>query len=102
MKLKKVCVMVLCTLLCTLAFSGVAQCAPGDVLSVYNQEYPGLKIDIMAPAQAYAGDEITVTVNAEAITEVFVEYLQVTVYGALNATNRVVLREITHLENSPL
>jgi hypothetical protein len=90
----------LCSLLFTFAFSGVAQCAPEDVISVYNQEYPGLKIDILAPAQAYAGDEITVTINAEAITEVFVEYLQVTVHGALNATNRVVLREITHIENS--
>jgi len=49
MKLKKVCVMALCTLFLTLAFSGVAQLAPEDTPSVYYLEYGGLKIDIRAP-----------------------------------------------------
>jgi len=99
---KKVCVMALCALLVTLVFSGIVQAAPDDASSVYDLEYGGLKVDILAPTQTYPGDTITVTVNAEAITPLFVKYIRVTLYGALNATNRVTLREITHLETSPL
>jgi hypothetical protein len=93
-------VILLCALLCTIAFSGVVYCAPEEIINVYSKEYPGLEIEIMAPAQALIGDVITVTVTAKATNEVFVEFLQVTIYGALNATERVVLSEITHLENS--
>ena len=92
--------MVLCIFLLTLEFSGVAQSAPEDTPSVYYLEYPGLKIDVWAPTQSYPGENITVTVRAEAITEIFVEYIQITVLGALNATDKVTLREITHLENT--
>ena len=92
--------MALCTLLLTLAFSGVAQSAPEDTPSVYYLEYGGLKIDIRAPIESYPGENITVTVKAEAITEIFVKYIRITLYGALNATEKVSLREITHLENS--
>jgi len=100
MKLKKVCVIVLCTLLLALAFSGVAQSAPEETPSVYYLEYGGLKIDIRAPTQSYPGENITVTVKSEAITEIYVKYVRVTLYGALNATDKVTLLEIHHLENS--
>jgi hypothetical protein len=39
-------------------------------------------------------------VKAEAITEIFVKYIQIRIIGALNATNKITLREIIHLENS--
>ena len=97
---KKACIMALCALLVTLAFSGIVQAAPEDASSVYDLEYGGLKVDILAPTQAYPGDTITVTVNAEAITPLFVKYIRVTLYGALNATDNVTLREITHLKNT--
>ena len=100
MKLTKVCVMALCTLLLTLAFSGVVQSAPEDTPSVYYLEYGGLKIDIRAPIQSYPGENITVTVKAEAIPEIYVKYISITLYGALNATDKVTLREINHLQNS--
>lgn len=97
---KKVCVIVLCMLLATMTFAGVAQCEPENVESVFDLEYGGLKIDIEAPVQALPGGNISVIVKAEAITEVFVKYIRVTLFGALNATNRITLREIVHLENS--
>ena len=74
--------------------------SPEETPSVYYLEYGGLKIDIRAPIQSYPGENITVTVKAEAITEIYVKYVHVTLYGALNATNKVTLREINHLENS--
>ncbi len=97
---KNLCVMALCTLLLTLAFCGIGKSAPEDIVSVYDLEYGGLKIDIRAPIQSYPGENITVTVKAEAITEIYVKYIRVTIYGALSATDNVTLREITHLENS--
>jgi hypothetical protein len=100
MQLTKVCVMALCTLLVALAFSGVVYSAPEETVSVYSLEYGGLEIDISAPAQAYPGENITVTVYAEAITQLYVKYIRITVYGALNATDKITLQEIRHLENS--
>lgn len=92
--------MALCTLLVTLVFSGIVQAAPEAAQSVYDLEYVGLKVNILAPKQAYPGDTIPVTVNAEAITPLLVKYITVTLYGALNATEEITLREITHLENT--
>ena len=71
MQLTKVCVMALCTLLMSLAFSGVVCSAPEETVSVYSLEYGGLKIDVSAPIQAYPGENITVTVTAEAITKLY-------------------------------
>ena len=99
MNLKKLCVMALCAFLLSLAFSGVGKSAPEEPQSVYCLEYGGLTVDIRAPDQAYPGENITVTVKAEAITEIYVKYVRVTIYGALNATDKVTLRDIIHLEN---
>jgi hypothetical protein len=99
-KLQKVCIMALCIIFLTLAFSGVGHSAPDETASVYYLEYGGLKIDLRAPSQAYPGENITVTVKTEAITEIYVKYVRVTIYGALNATDKVTLRQINHLENS--
>ena len=99
-KFKNVSVIVLCTLLYTLTLFEVAQCAPEDMNNVFDLEYGGLKLNILAPVQAYPGENITITVKAEAITEIFVKYIHVTILGALNATNKINLCEITHLENS--
>ena len=99
MKLQKVRIIALCTLLLTLAFSEVGHSAPEEAPSEYYLEYGGLKIDVRAPSQSYPGENITVTVKAEAIPEIYVKYVRVTIYGALNATDKVTLRDIIHLEN---
>ncbi len=103
MKLKKLGVMALCAFLLTLAFSGVGKAAPEEALSVYYLEYGGLKIDIMAPDQAYPGENITVTVKTEAVVpQIYVKYLNVDLYGVVNATSEVILDQIFHLKNSSL
>jgi hypothetical protein len=83
-----------------LAFSGVANAAPEDLERVYDLEYGGLIVEIRAPVQAYPGDTITVNVKAEAGANLYVKYITVKLYGMLDATNNVTLREITHLEDS--
>jgi hypothetical protein len=102
-KLKKLGAMVLCTFLLTLAFSGVGKSAPKEAPSVYYLEYGGLTIDIRAPDQAYPGENITVTVKTEAVvTQIYVKYINVDLYGVVNATTEVYLDQITHLKNSSL
>jgi hypothetical protein len=68
--------------------------------NVYSIEYGGLKINISAPIDAYPGDNISVSINAEAVTQVNIEYIHVIIYGVTNATNEIILANITHLENS--
>ena len=103
MTLKKLCVMALCTFLLTLTFSGVGNAAPEETPSVYYLEYGGLKIDIRAPDQTYPGENITVTVKTEAVVpQIYVKYINVDLYGVVNATTEVILDQISHLKNSSL
>ena len=103
MKLKKLCVTVLCTFLLTLAFSGVGKSAPEEMPNVYYLEYGGLKIDIRAPVQAYGGENITFTVKTEAVVpQLFINYINIDLFGRIDAATEIYLDQITHLTNSSL
>jgi hypothetical protein len=102
-KLKKLSVMALCVFLLTLAFAGVVNAAPEETQDVYYLEYGGLKIDIKAPVKAYAGDNITVTVKTETVvSQIYIKYINIDIYGVMNDTNKIYLDQITHLTNSSL
>jgi hypothetical protein len=101
-KLKKLGVMALCAFLLTLAFCGVGKSAPEETKNVYHIDYGGLTIDITAPIQAYPGENISITVTTEAVTQIDIEYIYVRIYGLVNATTEVTLTNITHIEDSPL
>ncbi|MCW4034901.1 MAG: hypothetical protein NWF03_06010 [Candidatus Bathyarchaeota archaeon] len=100
MKYKKIFVTVLSVLLLTLAFSGIGNAAPEDTQTVYRLEYGGLRINIVAPVEAYPGENITITVNTSSGAEpVFVKNIYIELYGLVNATQKVYLDQITHLNN---
>jgi hypothetical protein len=94
--------MALCTFLLTLAFCGVGKSAPEETNNVYHIDYGGLTIDITAPIQAYPGENISITVTTEAVTQIDIEYIYVRIYGLVNATTELTLSNITHIEDSPL
>ena len=102
MTLKQLFVMTLCTLLLILAFSGVGKSAPEETKNVYHIDYGGLTIDISAPIQAYPSENISITVAAEAVTKIDIDYIYVRIYGLVNATIEVTLSNITHIEDSSL
>jgi hypothetical protein len=103
LKQKKLCTIVFCTLLVTLAFIGVGKSTPEETQNIYHLEYGGLKIDINAPVKAYVGDSITVTVNTEAVvSQIFIEYINIDLYGRVDATTEIYLAQITHLTDSAL
>ena len=92
----------LCTFLLTVAFSGVGKSAPEEIKNMYHIDYGGLTIDITAPIQVYPGENISITVTTEAVTQIDIEYIYVRICGLVNATTEVSLSNITHIEDSPL
>ena len=101
MTLKKLCVMILCTFLLTLAFCGVGKSAPEETQSVYDVTYGGLRLIVIAPVEAYPGENITVTVktNASDVQQIYINYINLKFCGAVNATTTVTFEQITHLDN---
>ncbi len=100
MKSKKLGIKIFCVFLLSITFFGLSKAATEGEKNVYSIEYGGLKINISAPIDAYPGDNISVSINAEAVTQVNIEYIHVIIYGVTNATNEIILANITHLENS--
>jgi len=102
MNVKKIGILMISMFLLTLAGCSVVGSAPEETRAVYHLEYGGLIIDIKAPYQADPGENITVTVRTEAVSQIYVKYIYVNIYGIENATDEVSLKNITHLEDSPL
>jgi len=68
--------------------------------NVYSMDLYGLVIKIGAPYHVYPGENINLTVSAEAPdVDVYVEYIHLKIYGLVNETDRIVLGSFTHLEN---
>jgi len=102
MKFKKLSIMTLIVFLLALTFSRISKAAIEDEKNVFHIEYGGLKINISSPVQVYPGENINVTVSAEAVTQLNVKYIRITIYGVTNATTEVTLANITHLEDSTI
>lgn len=92
----------LCTFLLTLAFSGVGKSAPEEAKNVYHIDYGGLTIDISAPIQSYPGENISINVTTQAVTQIDIDYIYIRICGRVNATTEVTLTNITHIEGSSL
>jgi hypothetical protein len=101
-KFKKLFALMVCVFLFALTFSGTVWSQSEQTKNVYLLEYGGLLIDIVAPVQASPGENITITITTEAVTEVDVEYMDVLIYGIVDARDEISLAEISHLENVPL
>lgn len=92
----------------TIASTVVAQSTSeeGQMRNVYSIDRYGLIVKIDAPYQTCPGENISITVRAEAhlVTEgLRVEYMYLKIYGFVNETNEILLGNITHLEpNSTL
>jgi len=94
--------LILSMLLLTLTYVAFVRAIPQEKRT-YRLEYAGLTVNIEAPYQVYPGENITVTVRAEAPRgEIYVEYIHVEICGLKNETDEISLRNIIHLEKSPL
>jgi len=93
--------MALCTFLLIVALCGVGKAAPEETQSVYDVTYGGLQLAVITPVEAYAGENITVTVKTSAsdVPQIYINYLNLKFCGAVNATTIVTFKQITHLDN---
>ncbi len=94
----------LCVFLLILAFPGVGNSGSPETQTVTPLNYGGLRINITAPVQASPGDNITVTVTTSAsdVEQVFINSINLELYGVVNATNTVPLAQIDHLHDVAL
>ena len=99
MKLRNLPVIALCIFLFSLAFSGVANASSEETQTVYDINYGGLHVTIIAPVEACPGENITVNVktSASGTQQIYVNYINLTFYGVVNSTTRTTLDEIAHL-----
>ncbi len=102
MKLKKSGSITVFVFILIFTFSGIVKAETLEEKNVCQIEYGGLKINIYAPVQVYPGENINVTVRAEAVNQLYIEYIHIKIYGVTNATTEVTLANITHLEDSIL
>lgn len=102
MKFKKLNILIICVFLLTLTCFGFSKATAEGEKNVTPIEYGGLKVNISAPIQVYPGENISINIIAEAVTQINVEYIHVVIKGVTNATNEIILANITHLENSSL
>ena len=93
---------VVCIFLFTLPFFGIVISQSEQTKNVYHIGYAGLIIDIFGPIQAYPGENITLTIVTEALTQINVEYINLTIYGIVDGSTEITLSTITHLEGSSL
>jgi hypothetical protein len=103
-KFKKLFVLMICIFLLALTFSGIGWSQAEETKNVYSLPYGGLLINIEAPVQSSPGKNVTITVTTEAASglEVDVEYMDILIYGIVDAKDEISLAEITHLENTSL
>ena len=102
MDIKKVVILplILSMLLFTIVSGAVLGFAPEETWEVYNLEYAGLRVRIEAPRQVDPGENITATVKAEAPQRIYVKYIYIEIYGLRNETDKIPLKNMTHLKNT--
>lgn len=90
-------------LLITLSFCTVAGSSSEEMRTVYDmkEHFLGLEVSVEAPYEANPGENITVTVRADASDVIYVEYIYVNIYG-FNETEEISLANITCAEKENL
>jgi len=67
----------------------------------FDSEVPGIKIQVNATAETQPNQNITVVLSMKNQTNVFVEYFNLSIFGFLNGTDKVLMANITG-NNFPL
>lgn len=95
--------LILSVLLFTMISGSVLGFMSEEVWTVYDLEYAGLRVRIETQRQADPGENVTVTIRAEApLDDVYVDYVYVDIYALNNESDEILLESITHLEDSKL
>lgn len=101
---RKLSVIIFCAFVFTLPFSGFVKAVSEETEIVYDIDYGGLRLTIFSPVEANPGENVTITVKTTAsdVHQIFVNFISLKFYGALNATSKTTLKQIIHLSNVSL
>lgn len=96
--------MALCVFVFALPFFGVVNAVSEETQNVYDIDYGGLHVTIIAPVEACPGENITLNVKTSAsdTPQIHVDYLNLTFYGVANSTTKVIFDEIAHLTDASI
>jgi hypothetical protein len=76
-------------LLLALMYGAVVRAAPEERRTVYEMDSPDFKLKIIAPYFADPGENITVTVTAEASGDIEIKDIRITIHGLINETEEI-------------
>jgi len=96
--------MILAMLISTLPFihDAAAQEPPTDMQTFFKSQWPGMKIQVNATAEALPGDNITIILLVESKADnVYIVYLNLTIFGFIKGQNKTGLTSI-YQSDTPL
>ncbi len=72
-----------------------AQAPAENMETFFDSEVPGMKIQVNATAEAQPTENITVILSLERQANVYIEYFNLSIFGFLNGTDKVLMANIT-------
>ena len=97
--LKKIEKLSLMLIVFTLTFASICiaktQIPAENMKTFFDSEIPGIKIQVNATAEAQPTENITVMLSLTRLTNVYVEYFNLSIFGFLNGTDKVLMANIT-------
>jgi len=104
-KLEKLAKISLMFTIFTLTFASIcvvkAQTPTENMKTFLDSEIPGIQIQVNATAETQPNQNITVMLSLKRQTSVYVEYFNLSIFGFLNGTQRIIMANITD-NNFPL
>jgi len=88
-------IFVMLILALTLIKSTTAQTPSENMKTYFDSTIPGIKIQVNATAETRPTENITVMLSMKGLSDVYIEYFNLSIFGFLNGTYEVIMANIT-------
>jgi hypothetical protein len=88
------------TLASALTCAAEAQASAENMKTFFNSEFPGIIVQVNATVETQPGNYGNATLSLTAQTDVYVKYLNLSIFGFLNGTDKILMANITDNEFS--
>jgi hypothetical protein len=86
------------TLASVLARVAQAQTPTENMKTFLDTEFPGIKVQVNATAETQPGEYVNVTLSLTTQADVYVKYLNLSIFGFINGTDKIMMTNITDNE----
>jgi len=93
-KTKKLTALIIFSFTFALICIAKAQVPAENMKTFYDSDLPGIKIQVNATAETPPSENVNVTLSLETQTNVHVEYLNLSIFGFINGTDKVLMANI--------